>query len=246
MYKLSPLILLIVLCLSCSQSENQDSFAYESANLKLKQLSENSWIHISYLTTESYGKVPCNGLVYANQGEAIVFDTPASDSASIELLNFFKDKGITINKVVPTHFHYDCLGGLTPFHNEMIASESSIQTFDLAVEAGDVPVPKQVFEGNKKFAIGSKTIEFTHFGAGHTLDNMVVYVPAEELLFGGCLVKTIKAGKGNLADADTLQWSNTIQNILNAYPNLRTVVPGHGKEGDTELLEYTANLFQIK
>ena len=246
MNKLIPYLLILWLISSCSESKEEETLAYNSPNLQLKQLSENTWIHVSYLQTNDYGKVPCNGLVYTNQGEGIVFDTPSSDSASIELLNFFKNKEITINKVVPTHFHYDCLGGLVPFHNEEINSESSIQTFDLAVAVGDVPIPKQVFEGNQTFKVGTETIELSHFGAGHTLDNMVAYIPSEEILFGGCLVKTMNAGKGNLADADTLQWSNTIQNILNAYPNLRTVVPGHGKEGDTELLEYTANLFQIK
>lgn len=244
MNRLLPFLLILLIIASCSKSKEDEPLAYNSPNLQLKQLSENTWIHISFLQTNDNGKVPCNGLVYTNQGEGIVFDTPSSDSASVELLNFFKEKGITIKKVVPTHFHYDCLGGLTPFHDENIASESSIQTFDLAVSAGDVPIPKQVFDGNQTFKVGTETIELTHFGPGHTLDNMVAYIPSEEILFGGCLVKTMNAGKGNLADADTLQWSNTIQNILITYPNLKTVVPGHGKEGGIELLEYTKEMFE--
>lgn len=244
MNKVLPYLLILWIIGSCGESKEGETVAYNSSNLQLKQLSENTWIHISYLQTNDYGKVPCNGLVYTHQGEGIVFDTPSSDSASIELISFFQNKGISIKKVVPTHFHYDCLGGLNPFHDAEILSSSSLQTFDLAVETGNVPIPKEVFEGNQSFKVGNKTVELIHFGAGHTLDNMVAYIPSEEILFGGCLVKSINAGKGNLADADTLQWAPTIHKILDTYPNLKTVIPGHGPHGGVELLSYTEDMFR--
>ncbi|MCG8322705.1 MAG: hypothetical protein MI921_24605 [Cytophagales bacterium] len=32
--------------------------------------------HKSYLETQDFGEVECNGLIFGSRGEAIVFDTP--------------------------------------------------------------------------------------------------------------------------------------------------------------------------
>ncbi len=229
------------LLLSCSSTDS--SIVYESENLKLKQLSANTWIHISYLETESYGKVPCNGLIYTDQNEAIILDAPSTDEASLELLDFLADKNLAVTAVVPTHFHFDCLGGIEPFHSKGIISYANEQTFILANKAGDVPLPQRIFDQKKTFKIGNREVVMQYFGSGHTQDNVVAYVPSEEALFGGCLVKSMNAGKGNLNDADTLQWSQTIDKIKKAYPNLKTVVPGHGPEGGMELLDFTKEMF---
>lgn len=63
-------------------------------------------------------------------------------------------------------------------------------------------------------------------------------------MFGGCLVKTMNAGKGNLADANTASWSATVEQVKRAYPDVRFVIPGHGATGGVELLDFTARLFQ--
>ena len=71
-------------------------------------------------------------------------------------------------------------------------------------------------------------------------------IPSQKVLFGGCLVKELEASKGNLADADTLAWSNTIQNLKVKFPEAQIIVPGHGKFGDRSLLDYTEKLFELK
>ena len=77
----------------------------------------------------------------------------------------------------------------------------------------------------------------------HTVDNVITYVERDKILFGGCLVKTMDAGKGNLEDANENAWPNTIQQIKKKYQDIRYVVPGHGKYGDDALLDYTIELF---
>ncbi len=51
---------------------------------------------------------------------------------------------------------------------------------------------------------------------------------------------------GYLGDANTDQWAATVQQIKLKYPNAEIVIPGHGKPGGTELLEYTIKLFEEK
>nr|WP_240935920.1 hypothetical protein [Hymenobacter sp. HDW8] len=51
-------------------------------------------------------------MVIVQNGEAIVFDTPATASASRELLEVIERQWkARVTAVVPTHFHDDCLGG---------------------------------------------------------------------------------------------------------------------------------------
>ncbi|KAA3635146.1 MAG: subclass B1 metallo-beta-lactamase, partial [Bacteroidetes bacterium] len=94
---------------------------YNSQTLKVERLSDNTFNHISYLETDTYGKVACNGMVVANNGEAIIVDTPPDDASSEELINWVEQElKCEVKAVVGTHFHDDCLGGLEAFHNRNI------------------------------------------------------------------------------------------------------------------------------
>lgn len=218
------------------------SIAYESENLKITQVSEHTWLHISDLITETYGNVSCNGLIYVSDGEAIVFDTPSNQKATDELITLMNEKEIDIKYVVPTHFHGDCLGHLESFHERNIQSIANEMTIKLA-EANNQTMPKNSFNRVHQLSVGADQITLKHFGAGHTQDNIIAYMPNDQVLFGGCLVRSLFASKGNLEDADTIQWSGTIQKIKDEYPDLKFVVPGHGKVGSQDLLDYTFAMF---
>ena len=69
------------------------------------------------------------------------------------------------------------------------------------------------------------------------------WLPREKILFGGCLVRSANARQlGNLQDAVVNEWDTTITKILNTYPEVETVVPGHGACGSKNLLHYTIDL----
>jgi metallo-beta-lactamase class B len=53
----------------------------------------------------------------------------------------------------------------------------------------------------------------------------------------------MNAGKGNLADANLKEWSNTVGKIKEKFSSAKIVVPGHGRSGGIELLDFTINLF---
>lgn len=212
--------------------------------LEIKELKPNIFQHISYLDTKSYGKVPCNGMVYVNEGEAVIFDTPVNDSASKELLNWLAD--YTVKAVVCTHFHVDCLGGLAEFHRRGIPSYALNKTLALAQQDDVAEIPKNGFDTELEFVVGEELAYVKYFGSGHTPDNVVGYVPSESALFGGCLVKADGASKGNLTDADTSQWSTTVDKIYDEILEIELVIPGHGAAGGKELLDYTRDLFLIE
>ena len=215
---------------------------YETPTLKIEPLTEQSYLHVSYLETESFGKVACNGMIVVNDGEAIVFDTPVNNEVSEELLDWLKSNNLDVKAVVATHFHEDCLGGLQAFHDKLIPSYANQKTIDLVKDKGVIPTIG--FSNTLKLQVGTEDIILDFVGEGHTVDNIVGYFPIDKTLFGGCLIKSIGAGKGNLEDANIEEWSKTVSNIKVRYPNATLIVPGHGQYGDKGLLDYTIVLFK--
>lgn len=224
----------------------KDSVVYSSENLIVKRQSKHVYVHISYLKTEDFGKVACNGMIVLNDHKAIVFDTPADAESSSELINFMeKELMCKIEAVIPTHFHQDCVGGLEEFYKSKIPAYATNKTIALLKNKGRIfSKPIKGFEDSISFNIGNKKVYAQYFGAGHTEDNIIGYFPEENAIFGGCLIKEIDASKGNLEDANLKEWSESVRKLKAAYPKAVIVIPRHGKVGGTRLFDYTINLFK--
>lgn len=224
-------------------AQDTDKTIVISDDLKIIPLSENALIHDSMMQVEGWGNVSCNGLIYINNGECYLFDTPANDSLSEILINWLENvEKVRIKGVVVNHYHDDCLGGLAAFHKRGIPSYANIRTLKLAANENNV-IPHIGFDHKLVFQLGDKEIVCEYFGEAHTTDNIVAWFPADRLVFGGCMIKSLNAGKGNLNNANTLEWPSTIRKVKKAFPDVQTVVPGHGKYGDIELLDYTIRMF---
>jgi metallo-beta-lactamase class B len=225
--------------------EYPQRYLYQSNNLLVIQIAPNSYQHISYLQTNDFGNVPCNGLVVRNKDEVIIFDTPTNDKAAEELILWVENElGAKIKAIIPTHFHNDCLGGLNSFTKHGIPSYGNAKTISLARETG-VAVPQNSFDGSMKLRIDKQQVVVVYPGEGHTRDNVVGYFEKDKILFGGCLIKELGANKGYLGDANTKEWSATVDKVKKMFPGLKIVVPGHGTAGDKKLLDYTIDLFKV-
>ena len=229
----------------CRSAESTQAFMpYHSATLFIERVSPHDYQHVSFLKTNSFGRVACNGIIVVDGGEAIVFDTPATDSSTSELLNYIEHElKAKVKAVVPTHFHIDCLAGLPEFHHRNIPSYALKSTIALAA-ASQATVPQYGFEERLTLRVGRQEVIARFLGEGHTKDNIVAYIPAEQVLFGGCLIKALGADKGNLEDANVNAWPQTVAKLKQAYPNTRVLIPGHGQAGGLELSDYTIQLFK--
>lgn len=245
--------LLITLCAISvlnGRAQNKGTFkskvVYKSDDLIVTQISQNAFEHISFLQTQDFGNVPCNGLIVKNNNETIIFDTPTNDKCSAELIKWIQQKlHCKINAIIPTHFHNDCLGGLKAFNDLNIPSYAYFKTITLAAE-NNFAVPKNSFSDSLTLKVGNEIIIAKFFGEGHTRDNIVGYFPSENIMFGGCLIKELDANKGYLGDANVAAWSGTVEKVKAAYPHVKIIVPGHGDYGNQALLDYTINLFKVK
>lgn len=239
------LILLLITIFSCTkqiQPSTKQYTIYESKNLTVIKLSENVYQHISYLQTDDFGKVPCNGMIVVDNGEAAVFDTPTDRESSKELIEFLQALNFKIKSVTATHFHEDCIGGLDEFHKISVPSYAHIKTIELLKDNGK-NIPQNAIGNEFNLEVGNKKVFLNYFGEGHTKDNIVAYFPDEKTLFGGCLLKEMDATKGYLGDANENAWSETVIQLKQKYPDIQTVIPGHGERGGMELVDYTIGLF---
>lgn len=230
----------------CSRRENTvftTKTVYRSDDLIITQVSPDVYVHTTYLNTQSFGRVPCNGMIVHNENETIVLDTPVDNETASVLISWIQnDLNSSINAVVPTHFHEDCLGGLQEFHTNHIPSYAYSGTVETARAKGFV-VPVNSFKDSLNLKVGKEYVSLAFFGEGHTRDNITGYYAPDRILFGGCLIKELNAGKGNLADANEQAWAGTVKKIDKKYPEIRKVIPGHGEPGDAQLLRYTISLF---
>jgi len=222
----------------------KEAEVYKSETLLIYRISEHVYQHISFLDTKDFGKVSCNGMIVACKNEAVIFDTPTDNETSGELIDWVTQSlKCKITAVIPTHYHIDNLGGLDEFHRRGIASYAYNKTIQIAKEKG-LPVPQHGFDKCLELKVGNEKVHVEFFGEGHTCDNIVGYFPSEDIMFGGCLIKEVGAGKGNLEEANVKEWSETVRKVKEKYPKVKKVIPGHGKSGGIELLDYTIHLFE--
>ncbi|MCF0060514.1 subclass B1 metallo-beta-lactamase [Dyadobacter chenwenxiniae] len=240
------LFLILSLFLFCCKSAKITDKSFSKEDIIVEQVKPNVYRHITFFQSETFGKVACNGMVVFDKGEAIIFDTPVNDSTSSQLINWVQDSlDCKVIAIIATHFHEDCVGGLKEFQRRGIPSYAENRTI-ASTKLKNFPTPEKGFDNKLALKAGNKDVVTEYFGEGHTKDNVVGYFPSEKVMFGGCLIKEIGAGKGNLEDANESAWSATVTKLKQTYPDVQVVIPGHGKPGDTALLDYTIKLFEKK
>lgn len=214
-----------------------------SADLELVQLSPNAWLHVSQSEISGFGRVSSNGLVFRSGNQAFLFDTPVTVEQTRQLVSAIEDSlNLRIAGFVPNHWHSDCMGGLGWLQEKGIASYASQKTIDLA-KANKLPVPEYGFQDSLTLTLGDQIIACYYFGAAHTTDNIVVWIPSEHILFAGCMAKSLNSQNlGNTADGDLKAYPETIRKVMAKFPDAQIVIPGHGPWGGVELLKHTLEL----
>ena len=214
-----------------------------TGDIELIKLSEHAYVHVSYAEIPPYGRVASNGMIFINGGEVFLFDTPVTEAQTKDLVSWILDSlKLKIIGFVPNHWHSDCMGGLAYLQRLKIKSYANQKTIDIA-KAKHLPVPENGFRDSLQLKLGDKLIQCYYLGAAHTLDNIVVWIPSEKILFSGCMIKSMDAKDlGNTADGDLTAYPKTIDKLINKFPIAKIVIPGHGAIGGFELIRHTKDL----
>jgi metallo-beta-lactamase class B len=195
----------------------------------LGQLTPNVWLYtVSKILDEAPGYYPANGAIVVNGDHSIFIDTGWLPYQTVQILDAWKKLGKPpITTALVTHFHVDRLGGIPALQARGIPSYGNPLTIGLAIDTGFAP-PKPLHD-LEKMPVKFGNVEAFYPGPGHTLDNIVAWIPSDRVLFGGCLIKsTTSHGLGNVADANVAAWPTTMKTLAAQYPNPKHVIPGHG------------------
>jgi len=186
---------------------------------------------------------PANGLYVVTDKGIVVLDTPWGEDESQQLIDSVYNrhhKKIVLS--ISTHFHADRTGGVNVFKKAGIKTYASQQTVELCKAKGQ-PQPEYYFTKDTAFNIGGVPVQTYYPGEGHTKDNIVVWLPQQKILYGGCFIKSTDTNDiGNVADANVKQWPQSVQNVMRKFPNTAYVIPGHQGWKDKNALQHTLDV----
>jgi glyoxylase-like metal-dependent hydrolase (beta-lactamase superfamily II) len=260
-------LLLFITAIVYAQSE--DSVVKLSQDLIVTKIDEDIFV-----VTHSF-PWPSNSLLVRVSSTDVVFvDTPYSNLATQLVVEWTRNRFGDVNFFeINTGFHVDNLGGNGYLLAQNVPAYGSDLTAMLLEDKGEEtrkqilewlgsPEQQRFYEVHKdleyyppdhmfsltdglELSIGDEDVEVFFPGASHTPDNVVVYFPNRQILFGGCMIKSLESKNlGFTGDADLDEWPESAKRILVQYKDSKIVIPGHGKWGDLSLVDHTIELLE--
>ncbi len=240
-------------------------------DLYLEEIEENV-----YLIVHNFPWPANSLLVRVSSKDYILVDTPYTPEATKVLVDWLKSKNENCSIVaINTGFHIDNLGGNEYLLSQNIPIYGSDLTLKLIEERSEKtramlldwlssPSNKYYYEEYKnlrfrkpnnvfniyeglKLEIGDEIIVAYYPGVSHSPDNIVVYFRNRNILFGGCMIKSLDSNNlGFTGDADISEWFKSAKKVLKKYSESRIVIPGHGIWGGTDLIKHTLKLLSTE
>jgi len=170
--------------------------------------------------------IPSNGLVAVTARGLLLVDT-AWTEAETEAILAWGDRrfGRPWIGAVITHDHDDRAGGLAALERRHIPVSAVDLTVAKMTRRG-VRGVTTLFRARDRIIKDPRGFEAFYPGPGHASDNIVLRFP--ELVYGGCLVKSLAATDlGFTGDADLAAWPAAIRGVRDRYGDA-AIVPGHG------------------
>ncbi|HEY1077894.1 MAG TPA: subclass B1 metallo-beta-lactamase [Fontimonas sp.] len=220
-----------------------------TADLQIRQIAADVWIHTSWHVLPGNRRLSSNGLIVRNGDRLLLIDTGWGVEPTQALVDWIdRELRLPIAALIPTHHHSDRIGGWPALAKRGVALLATPQTLSLSGEVAMMQSPDPALNRlaeNQAIAIGA--VEVFAPGPAHSPDNLMVWLPRQRILFGGCAVKAADAtALGNIDEADFSGWPLAIRRAQQRYPQAQLVVPGHGEAGGRELLSHTLVLLKAE
>lgn len=218
-----------------------------SPDLEVYPLTSRAWVHRSWAQLGDQ-QVPSNGVVIVQPERLTLVDTAWDETATRALLDWIESRfGRAPDLAVITHSHDDRMGGVRVLAERGVPAWAHPRTLVLAqAQAEDGPHSgplRAIDDFNRQPRVSLGSLELYYPGPAHSPDNIVAWFGEEQLLVGGCAVKSAGAARiGYVEGSDPGHWPQAMENLLAQFPAAEVVVPGHGQPGGRGLLIHTLDL----
>jgi glyoxylase-like metal-dependent hydrolase (beta-lactamase superfamily II) len=223
-----------------------------------------------YLITHHFPQYGSNSLFVLLPGEqGMLIDTPHETTGTRSLLSWIQSSfGNLQLTAINTGWHQDNLGGNEYLLSQIIPVYGPTLTATLITDRRDelknllldqtasledkryyqsyselnfLP-PDHTFPIEKGLLLdkGGEIFQVYYPGESHTVDNTVVFLHKKKILFGGCMIMSMRhQGPGFIDHANMTEWPASVKKVQEKFLFCELVIPGHGSYGDAELLEHT-------
>ena len=160
-----------------------------------------------------------------------------------------------VRYVLNTHQHGDHTGGNAKMQDasvEILAQKNARAN----MVAGKMPgVPRISFNDETEVFLGGKEVRARYFGRGHTNGDAVIYFPADRTVHTGDLFTvgmsnapvTVTPFIDYSANGSVVEWTRTLDGVLNSGWDFDTVIPGHGPVSKrADLVAYRQNFEKMR
>lgn len=180
------------------------------------------------------GSLQTNCYVLSNNGKALVVD-PGGDPSPV--LEYLKSSGLTLDRILVTHLHFDHTGGCSALSDatgaKIYASSDDDVLMDSELGRGGfmgTPVNdpfeyENISEGEENFIGLECKILAT---PGHSPGSLTFYFPEAELAFVGDLVFKRSVGRTDFPGGDSEQLMNSVIQKIFPLPGNTALLSGHG------------------
>jgi len=219
-------------------SDSNNAEVVPGANARLEELGRGCY---------AFSADGCSntGVIIGERGVLIVDAQATPDLAAIVLQKIRDITDKPVKQVLLTHFHADTTLGASAFEaGEVVASDLTRRMMDTrgaeeilvsldrqpalfsTLPAGiTVSLPSMTVASSMSIDLGGLDVRVMHLGRGHTMGDLVVWVPKTGVLYAGDLVQTNAApycGDAHLAD-----WPRALDRIMAFRPT--SLMPGRGR-----------------
>lgn len=231
-------ILLLLCCITALTGYSQQ----DKYPLQITHLSGNLYTYISY-GSYSGERYPANALYLVTDKGVVLFDTPWNEEYYQPLLDsIWARHHQKVIMCISTHFHDDRTGGLKYYASKGIKTYTTRKTDSLCIINHNNRARFLIPE-DTTFHVGGYTFQTYYPGPGHTEDNIVIWLPKQKILYGGCLIKSVQdTNLGNLGDANVKEWGRSLRKLQQKFPNPTFVIVGHNDWSNKNSIQHTIDL----
>lgn len=211
-------------------------------NLKITNLAGDFYIYTTYNLYKGE-RIPANGMYLVTPEGVVLFDSPWDTTQFQPLLDSIQARHHQ-NVVIcfATHFHNDRTAGLDYYRKQGIKTYTTSLTDELSRKNG-MKRAEFLIENDTVFTVGGYSFETYYPGPGHSPDNIIFWFSKERIIYGACLIKSFEdEDLGYLGDANTKEYSRTIQRVQQKCKQPRWVIVGHGNWSQVSSLEHTRKM----